>query len=258
MRKDIFWYISISAALILWFLIPQYRLLFLILVLLHIPVFIWGIIDLRNCFFCKSLCHKKGEQKLLALTFDDGPDPKCTLQVLDLLDKYNLKATFFLVASNVLKYPDIAREIVRRGHVAGCHDLTHSLNCNFRFGSKMIREIGEAQSVIESVIGKKTRFYRPPVGLSNPHLGGALKKLNMQCVGWSSSVRDAGNRRLKTFRNFYLMSRPGSVILLHDTMPVDSHKGVYFTELEKLFKKITDDNYTSVSVDKLFSETPYL
>lgn len=258
MRKVFLWYISAGITSLLWVFSADYRIVFSILLLMHIPVFVWGIVDLRNNFFCKALFHKKGEKHLCALTFDDGPDPRCTPVVLDLLDKYKFKATFFLIASNVLKYPDLTREILSRGHVIGCHDLTHSLNCNFRFSNQMFREIGEAQSIIEAATGKKPRFYRPPVGLSNPHLQTALNRLHMQCIGWSSSVGDAGNRRKNTFRKFYSMSSPGTVLLLHDTLPVSSHADSFFTELEHLFIKITDDNIKSVPVDVLFSEKAYL
>jgi peptidoglycan-N-acetylglucosamine deacetylase len=115
-----------------------------------------------------------------------------------------------------------------------------------------------AQKIIETLIGRAPRFYRPPVGLSNPHLRKALINLQMKCVGWSSSVRDAGNRHPHTFKHFHLMARPGSVILLHDVLPKLELKDLYFVELEKLFIQIRKKGLTSVTVDKLFTEEAYL
>jgi peptidoglycan/xylan/chitin deacetylase (PgdA/CDA1 family) len=238
-------------------LFPGYRVITSLLLVLHIPIVIWGVINLRTGFFCKVLFRKKGEKHLLALTFDDGPDPNCTPYVLDLLDKYNLKATFFVVGAKAQNYPELCKEIIRRGHVIGCHDLNHSLTSNFRLSKQMTREIGVAQAIIESIINKKTLLYRPPVGLSNPHLRTALSTLQMKCIGWSSSVGDAGNRRPHTFKKFCSMSRPGAVVLLHDVLPKSEHKELFFKELEKLFTQIQQDNFSSVTVDKLFSEQAY-
>lgn len=257
MSKDKVWALSFGLSFLLWVIFPQYRIFFTVILLMHIPVLIWGIIDLRNCFFCKAYFHKAGENKQLALTFDDGPDPNCTPKVLDLLDKYDFHATFFVIAEKAERYPEICQEIVKRGHTIGCHDLNHSFLSNFRFTKQMTREIGTAQQIIKSIIGKTPLLYRPPVGLSNPHLRRALRELNMKCIGWSSSVRDAGNRRIHTFRYFHLMARPGSVILLHDVLPKPGTEELYFMELEKLFIQIQQDNLTSVTVDMLFQEDAY-
>lgn len=257
MSKDTLWAISLCIFFLLWLLFPTYRVITAIMLLLHIPIVILGVINLRNGFFCKVLFHKKGEEYLLALTFDDGPDPNCTPYVLDLLDKYDFKATFFVIAAKAEIHPELCKEIIQRGHVIGCHDLNHSITSNFRLSKQMTREIGVAQAIIESIIEKKPLFYRPPVGLSNPHLRSALAILQMKCIGWSSSVGDAGNRRSHTFKKFYSMSRPGSVVLLHDILPKLEHKELFFTELERFFVQIQQDNFSSVTVDKLFSEQAY-
>jgi peptidoglycan/xylan/chitin deacetylase (PgdA/CDA1 family) len=257
MSKDTQWAISLCIFFLLWLLFPIYRVITTITLLLHIPIVIWGVVNLRNGFFCKVIFQKKGEKHLLALTFDDGPDPACTPIVLDLLDKYNFKGTFFVIGAKAEIYPELCKEIIQRGHVIGCHDLNHSITSNFRLSKQMTREIGVAQAIIESIIDKKPLLYRPPVGLSNPHLRSALTTLQMKCIGWSDSVGDAGNRRSHTFKYFYLMSKPGSVLLLHDVLPKPEHKELFFKELEKLFVQIQEDNFSSVTVDNLFSEQAY-
>jgi peptidoglycan/xylan/chitin deacetylase (PgdA/CDA1 family) len=257
LSKDTLWSISSGILFLLWLFFPAHRIITSTILLLHIPVVILGVINLRFGFFCKALFHKKEERHLLALTFDDGPDPNCTPHVLDLLDKYNFKATFFVVGTKAQQHPELCKEIVKKGHVIGCHDLNHSITSNFRLSKQMTREIKIAQKIIESIIDKKPLFYRPPVGLSNPHLRTALKTLQMKCIGWSRSVGDAGNRRVHTFRNFYSMSKPGSVILLHDVLPVPEYKEIFFKELEILFAQIQKKNFSSVTIDRLFSEQAY-
>jgi peptidoglycan/xylan/chitin deacetylase (PgdA/CDA1 family) len=224
---------------------------------MHIPLFIWGIFNIRLSFFCETLCSKKNEKKSLALTFDDGPDPAITPDILDLLDKYNLKATFFMIAKNVLLHPQLAQEVSKRGHTIACHDLNHDLTTNFRMTKKMLSDISEAQKIIQNTTGKKPLLYRPPVGLTNPHLRVALKKLNMTCIGWNKSVKDAGNRRSFTFKNIPGLASPGAVILLHDTMPDVDKKDEFLFNLKILFGNIKEEGYLSVGVDTFFSIKAY-
>ncbi|HMA63623.1 MAG TPA: polysaccharide deacetylase family protein, partial [Chitinispirillaceae bacterium] len=193
-----------------------------------------------------------------ALTFDDGPDPTCTPQVLALLKKFNYHATFFIIAEKALKHPDICRVIVEHGHTIACHDLHHAYTSNFRMLKKMTYEIGQAQSIIASICGLKPRFYRPPIGLSNPHLRTALEKNAMICIGWSRSANDAGNRLRSSFAHFVSLPGDGAVILLHDVLPVPAYKTEYLSSLEAMMRRLQAEQFEVVTVDKLFSEKPYL
>ncbi|MCL2844854.1 MAG: polysaccharide deacetylase family protein [Chitinivibrionia bacterium] len=190
--------------------------------------------------FGKSVCKiKNAPQNTIYLTFDDGPSPNITPRVLELLKKYNQKATFFCIAENAKKYPEIVRKIVKDGHTLGSHDLHHHWTSNFRMTKKMTEEIGESVRILEDILNTvragfkpaptKIRLYRPPVGLSNPHLFGALKKLDLQCVGWSKSTRDGGNRILSAIKNIPNLAKAtaaqdGDIILLHDNSPVQNEE----------------------------------
>ncbi len=244
--------------LLLWAIFPQYRVFSLTLLLMHIPVLIWGIIDIRNSFFCQAFCHKNGEQSSLALTFDDGPDPEITPEILDLLKKFGYTATFFLIAKRAERYPDLVKRIIDEGHTIACHDLDHRYTCNFRLTAAMVRDISAARDILKKISGKTVQLYRPPVGLTNPHLNTALKKLNMECIGWSGSVRDGGNRFPKTFHLIPELARPGSVILLHDTVPVPEYKSDFLIQLENLFISIQEKKLRTASLQSLFSLQPYL
>lgn len=257
MKKDTRWLISFILSILLLIFLPWFKLLFLIIAFFHIPAFIYGIIEIQNGFFCNAHCHNKKRTKECALTFDDGPDPSFTPQILDLLDKYNFKATFFVVAKKAQEHPELVMECLKRGHCIACHDLDHKVTANFRMYKGMFREIGEAQKIIGEIIGKKPRLYRPPVGLTNPHLRGALRDLDMECIGWSGSVRDGGNRFPKTFKHLPELARPGSVILLHDTLPVNNTSGIYLEHLEKLFIRIREKELSAVTVDSLFDLNAY-
>jgi peptidoglycan/xylan/chitin deacetylase (PgdA/CDA1 family) len=257
MRKDTRWLISFILSFILFIVVPWFKLLFLIAALFHIPVFIYGIIEIQNCFFLNAHCHNRKKNRECALTFDDGPDPQFTPRILDILDKYNFKATFFVVARKAMLHPEIIKECVKRGHCIACHDLDHKITSNFRRYKGLFREIGEAQAILKEIIGKTPRLYRPPVGLTNPHIRPALRDLDMECIGWSSSVRDGGNRFTSTYKHLPELARPGSAILLHDTLPTDNAAEIYLENLEKLFMKIRVVGLTPVTIDKLFDLAAY-
>jgi peptidoglycan/xylan/chitin deacetylase (PgdA/CDA1 family) len=197
-----------------------------------------GVKFLPLNFFVKSVCKVKPSPKdTIFLSFDDGPNQNITPKILELLDKYNQKASFFVIAQKAKKYPEIVKKIVENGHTLGSHDLYHRLTDNFRRTGQMFMEIGESVKILEEISNTKVNFYRPPVGLSNPHLFFALKKLNLQCTGWSKSVGDAKNRivsAIKKIPNLY-SAKDGDIILLHDDCPV-KNEVLFLQNLEELLK----------------------
>ena len=225
--------------------------------LLHVPALIFGIVNLKSGFFCRVRYRSEGEKKRLALTFDDGPEPSLTPAILDLLDEFKFTATFFVIARNVERYPEIIRETARRGHTIACHDLDHLITANFRRHRRMKADIGTASTIIASVLGRRPRLYRPPVGLSNPHLRTALGELGMECIGWDRSVGDGGNRLVRRFARISALGRPGSVVLLHDCLPVPQNREVFLSSLRALCEQMKQDGLTSVSVGSLFGIAEY-
>lgn len=256
MRKDRIWLVTLTICLAALILFPGFRIITGVLVAAHIPVFIRGIFNIRSGFFCPVL-YKTVGTKRIALTFDDGPDPSITPEILDLLDRFGFKATFFVIGRRAAEHPDLVKNIIEKKHVIACHDLTHSYFSNFRFSKRMIRDISESREIIFKIIGKRPVLYRPPVGLTNPHLNKALDDLGLTCIGWEKSVKDAGNRRPNTFKNFSQMTVPGAVILLHDCMPDISNKKLFLNELENLFIEIEKKGFECVGIDRMFGIKAY-
>lgn len=230
----------------------MYSLLWVVLVL-HGAVLIAGIIDLRLQFFVPVLWRNPESHSALALTFDDGPDPNLTPAILDLLDRFNYKATFFVVARRVEQYPQLAVTIVRRGHTIACHDLDHRPTGNFRSNRQMLREIDQACTIIQTITGKRPSLYRPPVGLSNPHLRPVLETLHLTCIGWSGSVRDGGNRFIHRLSRMQHLAVAGTVVLLHDTLPNPKHRQTFLTHLEELLVQMENKHLASVDVNQFFT-----
>ncbi len=251
------WLFSVVFVVTALLIVPSFLPVIIFIFALYASVFIWGVFDLRIQFFLKTYCSNKQEKSALCLTFDDGPDPNITGDILDLLKENGLKATFFIIGNKAKQFPDIVRRAYDEGHTIACHDLTHSPFSNFRFSSKMTREISQTQSILESIIGKKPRLYRPPAGLANPHLDTALSQLSMDCVGYSARAKDAGNRRIRAIRNIHSLAKPGSVVLLHDCLPVAEYKDEILKQLTLLFATMKQKNISAIELTDMFGIEAY-
>jgi peptidoglycan/xylan/chitin deacetylase (PgdA/CDA1 family) len=120
----------------------------------------------------------------LALTFDDGPNPAITPQLLDLLDKYNAKASFFMIGQFVRDCPALAREVIARGHLVGNHSQTHP-NLFWLSPQGVRNELHQCQFVLQDVLGMPVKYFRPPFGLRNPWVVSTARELGMQTVMWT-------------------------------------------------------------------------
>lgn len=155
------------------------------------------------------------QEKVIYLTFDDGPIPEVTPWVLDLLDRYNIKATFFCVADNVRKYPEVYQEVLKRGHLTGNHTF-HHLQGIKTLSKNFIRDVKEANKLIDS------KLFRPPHGHMRIPQFFFLKK-EYKIIMWDVVTRDYS--RLMTgeqvFNNIKKYTRKGSIIVFHDSLKAE-------------------------------------
>ncbi|MCT4639906.1 MAG: polysaccharide deacetylase family protein [Bacteroidales bacterium] len=205
-----------------------------------------GVIKIEMQFFAKSLCRGDGTKQEVAITFDDGPHNN-TLKILDILDKYSVKAAFFLIGKNADEKPDIVKEIINRGHIIGNHSYYHKGTFDIQSRKKMISELTKTNNTIKSITGKDNKLFRPPFGITNPIVGNAIKKMKLISIGWSvrsldTSIKDPG----KVCSRVYKRIKPGSVILLHDTT-----KDIDII-LENIIKYLKNNNYKIVSLRDMF------
>lgn len=151
------------------------------------------------------------------LTIDDGPG-RDTLAILDLLDQYQARATFFLVGERALAAPALVVEIVRRGHEVGNHSHTHPQARFWRLGpAAMAAEIGQCQQVLQTLSGRPVRCYRSVVGMTNPFVAPVLKTLGLVRVGWSARGYDGvGCTPEGVLARLLPDLRPGAIVLLHE------------------------------------------
>lgn len=153
----------------------------------------------------------------IALTIDDGPDPIVTPQVLDILDRYAAQATFFCIGEKAARYPDLCREIVRRGHAVENHSQHHRHHFALMGRTGFTRELQAAQETLTTITGQRPLFFRAPAGLRNPFLDPVLARLGLQLASWSARGFDTRIGDVERVKNKLLHGlRAGAILLLHD------------------------------------------
>lgn len=155
--------------------------------------------------------------KEISITFDDGPRPVYTPIVLDILNRYSVKATFFLIGKRVQIYPYFARDIIKNGHTIGNHTMYH-LNLTELSYDRKYREILDAQDVIYSITGEKCKYFRPPGGDYDRDVEEILKKQSIRLVLWTKKLGDyltPENEKNLLLRKAEQEVIPGAIIVFH-------------------------------------------
>ncbi|HEV1993074.1 MAG TPA: polysaccharide deacetylase family protein [Candidatus Acidoferrum sp.] len=145
--------------------------------------FAYGAVHPRSQLFGRTICRTNSPRKL-AITFDDGPNPSITPKLLDLLDRHNARATFFLIGCYVRECPELVKETVARGHLVGNHTETHP-NL-FRLTRREIRiELRLCHDAISNALGSPPKWFRPPFGMRNPWVIPATRELGYRTAMWT-------------------------------------------------------------------------
>jgi peptidoglycan/xylan/chitin deacetylase (PgdA/CDA1 family) len=217
----------------------------ILILMIYISVVIYGSSVICSDFYLKSFCKKQTNEKIFAISFDDGPNPEFTPKILEVLDKENICATFFCIGENIEKYPELAEQISKK-HTLANHSYSHSNFFDIFPVSRVIEEIEQTNLLIKKITGNKNKYFRPPFGVTNPNIAKALRKLNMQSIGWSIRTLDTTNKTEKNiFNDFTKKINGGDIILLHD----NSNKSVNL--LIKFIDFAKENNFKIVELEKL-------
>lgn len=165
--------------------------------------------------FPETIWRIPGDKKTVYLTFDDGPIPQVTPWVLDVLDYYEVKATFFCVGDNVVRNPNLFQVIRDRGHQVGNHTMNHVKGMSMS-PEKYVRNVMNAHDLIQS------RLFRPPHGHMLPGQAKLLKK-DFSIIMWDVVTRDYSNKLSgeQVFGNVKRYARNGSIIVFHDSIKAE-------------------------------------
>jgi len=200
--------------------------------------------------------HGDIKQNKIALTFDDGPNMPYTLQILDILKKYNVKATFFVIGKNVERYPEITKRIVQDGHCIGNHTYSHpELLVNTL--SHIRYQIKKAEEVILRETGIKPNLFRSPYGMNNLSVLSEAERLGYVVVEWSVSGRNGimEPRFDKIVKKVLQDTQNGSIILLHDgnRLAKKANRSQTVKSLPLIIENLKQRGYQFVTVPELLN-----
>jgi peptidoglycan/xylan/chitin deacetylase (PgdA/CDA1 family) len=198
--------------------------------------------------------HQAGFPGAVALTFDDGPDPEITPRLLDLLDVYDAKASFFVIGHRASQHPDIMRDIAARGHSVENHTYWHPLSFGCWTPGAMLREIRLAQEVIIDTSGQAPMFFRAPAGIRNPLLDPVLAMTGLRLCTWTRRGYDTILSDPNCiYKRLTRGLSDGDILALHDRRTRSGSAVLPVTRL--LLERLRQENFTSVSLRMTRDET---
>jgi peptidoglycan/xylan/chitin deacetylase (PgdA/CDA1 family) len=191
-------------------------------------------------FFLPVISRGRCGRKAVALTFDDGPDPLTTPELLRLLKKHRATATFFVTGHRVVRYPQLAKEIIAQGHSLANHSFHHDMLGAFRSTKTMQHEIEATQRALQD-LGIVALAYRPPMGITSPRLRRVMQTEGMFVVNFSCRAWDGGNRRLRNLsRRILKRVRANDILLLHENMAEPSLLSHWAGEVDLILRGIPE------------------
>jgi peptidoglycan-N-acetylglucosamine deacetylase len=251
-RVKIVFLIITALALIEYFIFqfPWYYLLQI--PILYVAIIGYGSAVIKAGFFMKSICKAETNDKILALTFDDGPDPVKTPLILEVLKQYHVKATFFVIGKKIKGSEPVLLKIKEEGHLIANHSFSHSYFFDFFSTQKVTEDLMAANKEIKTVTGITPVLFRPPYGVTNPNIAKAVAKLKLSSIGWNvRSLDTVIQDSEKLYKRVTSRIQPGSILLFHDTgsNTLEALKQVI------LFAK--NNGYTIVALDQLLNLKAY-
>lgn len=200
--------------------------------------------SLRLSIYVRAVCRLKTDKRAVALTFDDGCDALQTPKILDILRKNGVHATFFLIGEKAAQCPDVVRRMVAEGHRVGIHTMRHESTFPLKSTRKVMADLRATRELLEQICGEKIDLFRPPFGVTNPHIGLAVRRLGLKTIGWSIRSYDTNARRTRSevVQRIERRLHSGAIILLHD----DRHESDLL--LTKLLEMLERHEYEIVTI----------
>lgn len=225
---------------------------YLLLVAARLAVLFWGVYFIHSGYYIKAFCSAQTNEKIIALTFDDGPDKTVTPALLDVLKKHNVKAAFFCIGRKIEGNETVIKKTDSEGHIIGNHSYSHSFFYDFYTAEKMKNDFEKADKTVFEITGKKMNFFRPPYGITTPAMKKAVNEKKYHTIGWNVRSMDTVQKDEKKLLNKLLENlKPGAVFLFHDTWA-----GV-IPLVDKFLTEATAQGYRVVRADELFNISAY-
>ena len=230
-------------------LLPWYY--FALLVVIFLSILFLACINLSWNFFIPVTCKAFTDEKVVTLSFDEGP-AMYTENILNTLKQNEVRATFFCIGKNIAGKEQTLMRINDEGHIIGNHSYSHAFWFDMGSAAKMMADMKDMNTVVKKTIGLEPLLFRPPYGVINPNLAAAIKGRKYTPVGWNIRSFDTRiNDKQKLLSRITGQLKPGSIILLHDSMEITA------AILPELIKQIKDNGYKIVRLDKMLNISAY-
>jgi len=192
--------------------------------------------------------HENSQNKI-ALTFDDGPHSKNTEVILDILKKYGIKATFFVIGENACKYPEIVLREIEEGHEIGNHTYYHK-NMRNTNEELLYKELTMVEDTLTSICGNySTKLFRPPEGFYNKCIIETALEKNYNIILWTIDTEDWRHKSADEIEKCILGNiKAGAIILCHDFVSGSSYTA---EAMDRVIPKLIEDGYVFVTVSEL-------
>ena len=217
-------------------------------------VFMWP----QSKFFGKSFCGINTDKKIIALSFDDGPTSPYTNELMAVLDKHQVKATFFLVGRNLEKYPEIAKKLFVTGHTIGNHAFKHRLP-SYLTAPSLREEVLKTQEIIYKLINKKPTLFRPPWLIRNRALFRMIKENNLTLIsgifGTQKEVWEVSSEVI--YNDAIKQIAPGRILIFHDGIIKSGSREGTVRAVDMLISELKKQGYEFVTVDQLLDIPAY-
>jgi peptidoglycan/xylan/chitin deacetylase (PgdA/CDA1 family) len=198
---------------------------------------------------CRVFTHFTTDQREIWLTIDDGPDPQDTPQILDLLDRHNARATFFVIGERAARWPELLIEITRRGHEIAHHTHTHPARTLWCASTlRLAAELDRPLQLFRS-LGIAVRFFRAPVGIKHLLLAPLLAQRSLDYLGWSIRSGDCHAPSIDAIADGIIRQlHPGAIVLLHEGASVPARFRV--AAVARLLEAVAHNGYACVIPDR--------
>jgi peptidoglycan/xylan/chitin deacetylase (PgdA/CDA1 family) len=207
--------------------------------------------------FARPLVSVDTSRPEVAITFDDGPGPQ-TAELLAALNARGHRATFFVVGERAARDPQALAEIARGGHAVENHSWCHSYLTAFASPARLAAELNRTSALIESVCGRRPRWFRPPVGLLSPRVSHAAALAGLELIGWTATARDgaASTTPGQALSRLKRQIRPGAILVLHDASPRRERTPTAAAVLPQLLELLEQLRLRSVTLSELIAAAP--
>ncbi len=216
----------------------------------------FGIVFPRTEMFADVIESGPAGRSLIALTFDDGPDPETTPRILEALRKHNCRATFFVIARKAEQHPALVAAMLQAGHELGLHGYDHDRLTAWRAPSRIVADIRKAQAVLRHLAGNNVFWYRPPIGHVSPRTAAAVRRAEVELVAWSVRCFD-GVRRSNPRRVVACVERKlhdGAIVMLHDASERGDFIPAAVQRIDAILDAVARRGLASVTLSELLAE----